>query len=50
MGEAEAALREPQTPVAPSPAFANAGFLPAAEKEYVEARATAAIEHPISCA
>jgi translin len=42
-GEAEAALREAQRAVAPFPAVAHAGFLHDAEKEYVEARATAAI-------
>ena len=39
--EAEAALREAQTALAPHPAVAFAGFLHDAEKEYAEARLTA---------
>jgi translin len=41
--EAEGALREAQTALAPFPAVAHAGFLHDAEKEYVEARLTAAL-------
>jgi translin len=41
--EAEAALREAQAAVLPFPAVAHAGFLHDAEKEYVEARLTAAL-------
>ena len=41
--DAEAALREAQKAVAPYPAVAHAGFLHDAEKEYVEARAVAAL-------
>jgi translin len=41
--ESEAALREAQTVLAPYPAVAHAGFLHDAEKEYVEARAVAAL-------
>jgi translin len=41
--EAEAAMREAQQAVAPFPAVAYAGFLHDAEKEYVEARLTAAL-------
>ena len=40
--EAEAALREAQTVLRPHPSVANAGFLHDAEKEYAEARLTAA--------
>ena len=40
---AEAALREAQTALAPFPAVAYAGFLSDAEKEYAEARLTAAL-------
>jgi translin len=40
---AEAALREAQTALAPFPAVANAGFLGDAEREYAEARLTAAL-------
>jgi translin len=40
---AEAALREAQTALAPFPALAYAGFLGDAEKEYAEARLTAAL-------
>jgi translin len=40
---AEAALREAQTALAPFPAVAYAGFLGDAEKEYAEARLTAAL-------
>jgi translin len=43
LAESEAALREAQQAVAPFPAVAHAGFLHDAEKEYVEARATAAL-------
>jgi translin len=39
--EAEVALREAQTALAPFPAVAHAGFLHDAEKEYAEARLTA---------
>jgi translin len=42
-GESEAALREAQAVLAPYPAVAHAGFLHDAEKEYVEARAVAAL-------
>ena len=41
--EAEAALREAQAAVRPFPAVAYAGFLHDAEKEFVEARLTAAL-------
>ena len=41
--EAEAALREAQSALAPFPAVAHAGFLHDAEKEYVEARLTAVL-------
>jgi len=41
--EAEAALREAQSAVAAFPAVAFAGFVHDAEKEYVEARVTAAL-------
>jgi translin len=41
--EAEAALREAQAAVQPFPAVAHAGFLHDAEKEYAEARLTAAL-------
>jgi translin len=41
--EAEAALREAQTALAPFPSLVFAGFLHDAEKEYAEARITAAI-------
>jgi translin len=41
--DADAALREAQQAVAPFPAVAYAGFLHDAEKEYVEARLTAAL-------
>jgi translin len=41
--EAEEALREAQAALAPHPAVAYAGFLLDAEKEYVEARLTAAL-------
>jgi translin len=41
--DAEAALREAQDVLAPYPAVAHAGFLHDAEKEYVEARAVAAL-------
>ncbi len=41
--EGEAALREAQEAVAPFPAIAHAGFLHDAEKEYAEARLTAAL-------
>lgn len=41
--EAEAALREAQEMLVPYPAVAHAGFLHDAEKEYVEARAVAAL-------
>jgi translin len=41
--ESEAALREAQQVLAPFPALAHAGFLHDAEKEYVEARVTAAL-------
>jgi translin len=41
--EAEAALREAQEALAPYPAVAHAGFLHDAEKEYAEARLTAAL-------
>jgi translin len=41
--ESEAALREAQEALAPHPAVAHAGFLHDAEKEYVEARAVAAL-------
>ena len=40
---AEAALREAQRALVPFPALAHAGFLHDAEKEYVEARAVAAL-------
>ena len=40
---AEAALREAQTALAPFPAVSNAGFLGDAEREYAEARLTAAL-------
>ena len=42
-GRSEAALREAQRAVADHPAVAHAGFLHDAEKEYVEARAVAAL-------
>ncbi|HEX6421638.1 MAG TPA: hypothetical protein VFZ77_24255 [Acidimicrobiales bacterium] len=41
--DAEHALREAQRVLAPFPAIAHAGFLHDAEKEYVEARAVAAL-------
>jgi translin len=41
--EAEAALRDAQAALAPFPAIAFGGFLHDAAKEYVEARATAAL-------
>jgi translin len=41
--DAETALREAQKVLAPYPAVAHAGFLHDAEKEYVEARAVAAL-------
>jgi translin len=41
--ESEAALRKAQEVLAPYPAIAHAGFLHDAEKEYVEARAVAAL-------
>jgi translin len=41
--QSEAALREAQQKLAPFPAVAHAGFLHDAEKEYVEARAVAAL-------
>jgi translin len=41
--ESEAALRTAQGVLAPHPSVANAGFLHDAEKEYVEARAVAAL-------
>jgi translin len=41
--DAETALREAQDALADHPAVANAGFLHDAEKEYVEARVTAAL-------
>jgi translin len=41
--ESEAALRTAQVVLAPHPSVANAGFLHDAEKEYVEARAVAAL-------
>lgn len=41
--ESEAALRTAQAVLDPYPAVANAGFLHDAEKEYVEARAVAAL-------
>jgi translin len=41
--EAAAALREAQVALAPFPAIAYAGFLSDAEKEYAEARLTAAL-------
>jgi translin len=41
--DAEAALREAQGVLTPFPAVAHAGFLHDAEKEYVEARAVAAL-------
>ena len=44
-GEAEAALREAQSVLRPHPAVAYAGFLHDAEKEYAEARLTAALVH-----
>jgi translin len=49
---AEAALREAQTALAPFPAVAFAGFLADAEKEYAEARLTAALvdERPLPTA
>lgn len=43
MAEAEDALREAQVALAPFPAVAHAGFLHDAEKEYAEARCTAAL-------
>lgn len=42
-GEAEAALRQAQQALDPFPAVAHAGFLHDAEKEYAEARLTAAL-------
>jgi translin len=42
-GESEAAVREAQAVLVPFPALAHAGFLHDAEKEYVEARAVAAL-------
>jgi translin len=42
-GEAETALREAQQALAPFPSLVFAGFLHDAEKEYAEARLTAAI-------
>jgi translin len=42
-GEAEAALREAQEALVPYPVLQFAGFLHDAEKEYVEARVTAAL-------
>lgn len=42
---AEAALREAQRALEPFPAVAHAGFLHDAEKEYAEARLTAALVH-----
>jgi translin len=42
-GEAEASLREAQTALQAFPAVAHAGFLHDAEKEYAEARLTAAL-------
>jgi translin len=41
--ESEGALREAQTVLAPFPSLVHAGFLHDAEKEYVEARVTAAL-------
>ncbi len=41
--EAEAALRDAQAALAPFPALFHAGYLHDAEKEYVEARVTAAL-------
>jgi translin len=41
--DAEQALREAQDALAPFPSVTHAGFLSDAEKEYVEARATAAL-------
>jgi translin len=41
--ESEAAVREARRVLAPFPALAHAGFLHDAEKEYVEARAVAAL-------
>jgi translin len=41
--EAEEALREAQDALGPFPSVVHAGFLSDAEKEYVEARATAAL-------
>ena len=41
--EAEQSLREAQQVLAPFPAVAHAGFLHDAEKEYAEARFTAAL-------
>ncbi len=43
--EAEAALRRAQAALQPFPTLAAAGFLHDAEKEYVEARHTAALVH-----
>ena len=47
--ESEAAIRHAQQVLAPFPALAHAGFLHDAEKEYVEARAVAALVagHPV---
>jgi translin len=42
-GESEAALREAQRVLVPFPSLTHAGFLHDAEKEYVEARAVAAL-------
>jgi translin len=42
-GESESAVREAQAVLVPFPALAHAGFLHDAEKEYVEARAVAAL-------
>jgi translin len=44
-GAAESALREAQAALGPFPAVAHAGFLHDAEKEYAEARLTAALVH-----
>jgi translin len=43
VAEAESAIREAQTVLAPHPAVAYAGFLTDAEKEYVEAKLTVAL-------
>jgi len=42
-GESEAALRDAQRALVPFPSLTHAGFLHDAEKEYVEARAVAAL-------